>query len=63
LEGLANDANGTFQDYIKVFNKKILWINFENPCIGLNIILQYTHMYDKIQKIQKKMDTNRMKNK
>jgi hypothetical protein len=49
LDGLVNDANGTFQEYIEVFNKQLLWINFENPCIGLNIKLQYTHMYDKIQ--------------
>jgi hypothetical protein len=47
LDGLVNGANGTFQDYTKVFNKQLIWINFENPCIGLNTKLKYTHMYDK----------------
>jgi hypothetical protein len=46
LDGLVNGANGTFQDYIEVFNKQLIWINFENPCIGLNTKFQYTHMYD-----------------
>jgi hypothetical protein len=53
LDGLINGANGMFQDYIKVFNKQLIWIDFENPCIGLNTRLQYTHMYDKIQNLQK----------
>jgi hypothetical protein len=47
LDGLVNGANGMFQHYTKVFNKQLIWINFENPCIGVNTKLQYTHMHDK----------------
>jgi hypothetical protein len=36
LDGLVNGANGTFQNYTKKFNKKLICINFEIPCIGLN---------------------------
>jgi hypothetical protein len=53
LDGLVNGANGMFQDYIKVFNKQLIWIDFENLPIGLNTRLQYTYMYDQIQNLQK----------
>ncbi len=62
LDGLVNGVNGMFQDYTKVFNKQLIWINFENPCIGLNTKIQYTHMYDTNSKSSKKPDTNKMKN-
>ncbi len=37
----------------KKIQQKIIWIDFENPPIGLNTRLQYTQMYDKIQNFQK----------
>jgi hypothetical protein len=35
--GLVNDANTTFEYYVRTSSKSLIWINFHNPQIGINI--------------------------
>jgi hypothetical protein len=42
LDGLVSGANDTFLYYTKTCSKIMIWINFYNPQIGINMRIQYS---------------------
>jgi hypothetical protein len=45
LYGLVNGVDDTFQYYTKTCSKIMIWINFYNPQIGINMRIQYSQTY------------------
>jgi hypothetical protein len=43
--GLVNDIDGTSQDYTKTPSKLVIWINFHNLQIRINMKIKYSHTY------------------
>jgi len=53
LDGFINGADETFQDYTSFFSK-LIWIDFYNLWLQLNIIIKYSHTCEKLPTINKK---------
>lgn len=51
--GLVNGANGTFDDYTNTSPTTLLNFFFFNVQIGLNTIIKYVHMHEKILRFDK----------
>ncbi len=53
LDGLVNDIDGIFENFIEIISKLLVWIHFDNPQIGHNTQIIFLQIYEKFLRLNK----------